>query len=66
LIAERGVGRLSLAAIGQRAGCSHALVNHNFGTKAALIEQLNDTVDELYRRRIYPPHSSTKRESARS
>ena len=52
LIAERGIGQLSLAAIGQRAGADHALVNHNFGTKAALIEQLNDTVDELYRRRI--------------
>ena len=52
LIADRGVGQLSLAAIGQRAGCSHALVNHLFGTKAALIERLNDTVDELYRSRI--------------
>jgi AcrR family transcriptional regulator len=54
LIVERGFGQLSLSAIGQRAGCSHALVNHLFGTKAALIERLNDTVDELYRSRMSP------------
>lgn len=52
LIVERGFGQLSLTAIGQRAGCSHALVNHLFGTKAVLIERLNDTVDDLYRSRI--------------
>jgi AcrR family transcriptional regulator len=49
LIVERGFGQLSLSAIGERAGYSHALVNHLFGTKAALIERLNDIVDELYR-----------------
>jgi AcrR family transcriptional regulator len=52
LIVETGFGQLSLAAIGQRAGCSHALVNHLFGTKAALIERLNLTVDELYRNQV--------------
>jgi AcrR family transcriptional regulator len=52
LIVERGFGQLSLTAIGQRAGCSHALVNHLFGTKAVLIERLNDAVDDLYRSRI--------------
>jgi AcrR family transcriptional regulator len=55
LIVERGFGQLSLTAIGQRAGYSHALVNHLFGTKAALIERLNDTVDELYRSHMPPP-----------
>jgi AcrR family transcriptional regulator len=54
LIVERGFDQLSLVAIGQRAGCSHALVTHLFGTKAALIERLNDVVDELYRRRVDP------------
>jgi AcrR family transcriptional regulator len=54
LIVERGFGQLSLTAIGQRAGCSHALVNHLFGTKAALIERLNGTVDELYRNHLDP------------
>jgi AcrR family transcriptional regulator len=54
LIVESGFGRLSLKAIGQRAGCSHALVNHLFGTKAALVERLNDTVDELYRNNLEP------------
>lgn len=54
LIVERGFGQLSLAAIGERAGYSHALVTHLFGTKAALIERLNDVVDELYRSHIEP------------
>jgi AcrR family transcriptional regulator len=52
LIVERGFNDLSLAAIGKRAGCSHALVNHLFGTKAVLIERLSDNVDELYRKHI--------------
>lgn len=52
LIVERGMAELSLTAIGQRAGCSHTLVNHLFGTKAALIDRLNGTVDEMYRGRI--------------
>ncbi|WP_068274130.1 TetR/AcrR family transcriptional regulator [Aldersonia kunmingensis] len=52
LIVERGFDQLSLVAIGERAGCSHALVNHLFGTKAALIERLNDAVDDLYRARV--------------
>ena len=54
LIVERGFAQLSLTAIGERAGYSHALVTHLFGTKAALIERLNDIVDELYRSRIAP------------
>lgn len=54
VIVERGFGQLSLTAIGERAGYSHALVTHLFGTKAALIERLNDIVDELYRSRIEP------------
>jgi AcrR family transcriptional regulator len=54
LIVERGFGQLSLSAIGERAGYSHALVTHLFGTKAALIERLNDIVDELYGNHIGP------------
>lgn len=52
LVVERGFGGLSLVAIGERAGCSHALVNHLFGSKAALIERLNDEVDDLYRKQV--------------
>jgi AcrR family transcriptional regulator len=52
IIVEHGFAGLSLTAIGRRAGCSHALVNHLFGSKAALIDRLNDTVDALYRSRI--------------
>lgn len=48
LIVERGLNNMSLAEIGKRAGYSHALVNHLFGTKAALIERLNKVVDDFY------------------
>lgn len=40
LIAEQGVERTSLAQIGTRAGFSRGIVNHHFGTKARLVEEL--------------------------
>ncbi|HTZ16722.1 MAG TPA: TetR/AcrR family transcriptional regulator [Mycobacterium sp.] len=52
LIVERGLSNVTLTAIGERAGCSHALVNHHFGSKAMLIERLNNVVDDLYSSRI--------------
>lgn len=60
VIVERGFGQLSLTAIGERAGYSHALVTHLFGTKAALIERLNDIVDEMYRSRVEPALAGTQ------
>ncbi|MEV0671467.1 TetR/AcrR family transcriptional regulator [Mycobacterium sp. NPDC050441] len=59
LIIERGFGQLSLVSIGERAGCSHALVTHLFGTKAAMLERLNAMVEELYRQRIEPVVADT-------
>ena len=40
LIAEQGVAKTSLAQIGTRAGFSRGIVNHHFGTKARLVEEL--------------------------
>jgi len=40
LIAERGYDRTTTAAIGQRAGYSHGLVNVRFGNKDALLESI--------------------------
>jgi AcrR family transcriptional regulator len=40
LVAERGYDRTSLAAIGERAGYSRGVVNHCFGSKAALLAEL--------------------------
>jgi AcrR family transcriptional regulator len=40
LFAERGIDNTSLAEIGAEAGLSRGLVNHRFGTKAALVERL--------------------------
>lgn len=41
LIVERGIEGTSLAEIGRRAGYSHGLVHHRFGSKEALVERLN-------------------------
>jgi len=40
LIAAKGADQTSLAEIGERAGFSRGLVNHHFGSKAALVERL--------------------------
>ncbi len=40
LFAAKGIDRTSLAEIGEEAGYSRGLVNHHFGSKAALVEQL--------------------------
>ncbi len=48
LVVERGVEGASLAEIGRRAGYSHSLVHHRFGSKDALIERLNDEAVEQF------------------
>jgi AcrR family transcriptional regulator len=48
LVVDRGLAGSSLAEIGARAGLSHALVTHLFGSKLGLVERLNDLVDEFY------------------
>ena len=40
LFARRGVDQTSLADVGEHAGYSRGLVNHHFGSKAALVERL--------------------------
>src|SRR4051794_2746875 len=40
LFARRGIDQTSLADIGAEAGYSRGLVNHHFGSKAALVERL--------------------------
>jgi AcrR family transcriptional regulator len=40
LFARRGIDQTSLADIGEEAGYSRGLVNHHFGSKAALVERL--------------------------
>jgi AcrR family transcriptional regulator len=49
LIIERGLNNASLVEIGRRAGYSHALINHLFGSKARMIDRLNDVAFDLYR-----------------
>jgi AcrR family transcriptional regulator len=44
LFARNGVDQTSLAEIGEVAGYSRGLVNHRFGSKAALVEQLAQRV----------------------
>jgi AcrR family transcriptional regulator len=40
LFARRGIEQTSLAEVGEEAGYSRGLVNHHFGSKAALVERL--------------------------
>ncbi len=48
LIVERGIDGTSLAEIGRRAGYSHGLVHHRFGSKDALIERLTAEAVRLF------------------
>jgi AcrR family transcriptional regulator len=47
LIIEKGVAQTSLADIGGRAGYSNTLVYHLFGSKAALVDRLTETVEQF-------------------
>ncbi len=48
LVVERGIEGTSLAEIGRRAGYSHGLVHHRFGSKEALVERLNTEAVRLF------------------
>jgi AcrR family transcriptional regulator len=47
LIIEKGVAQTSLTDIGRRAGYSHTLVHHLFGSKAAFLDRLTETVEQF-------------------
>jgi len=49
LIGEVGPSGVTLATIGERAGYSRGLATHHFGTKAALMQRLVETVTEQFR-----------------
>lgn len=44
LIATSGIGSITLAAVGERAGYSRGIVGHHFGSKASLMERLIEAV----------------------
>lgn len=48
LIVEQGLERTSLADIGKRAGASHALVNHRFGSKDELVDRIIEVATGYY------------------
>lgn len=50
LVVEQGLARTSLAQIGKRAGYSHALVNHRFGSKDELVDRLTHETNRFYGR----------------
>ncbi|MFR9730122.1 TetR/AcrR family transcriptional regulator [Saccharopolyspora sp. MS10] len=52
LIGELGPTKVTLAAIGERAGYSRALATHHFGSKPALMRQLVDSVTARFRERL--------------
>jgi AcrR family transcriptional regulator len=48
LFASKGIDQTSLADIGEEAGYSRGLVNHHFGTKAALVERLAEQTQRRF------------------
>lgn len=48
LVAEHGSTRMTLAAVGERAGLSRGLVAHRFGSKAGLLQALAAAVGERF------------------
>jgi AcrR family transcriptional regulator len=58
LIVEIGPAAVTLANIGERAGYSRGLATHHFGSKAAMMARLVDTVTEQFQRSIFPDHQS--------
>lgn len=50
LIVEQGLDATSLADIGRRAGASHALVNHRFGSKDELVDRIIEEATRYYAR----------------
>ncbi|MCZ4500169.1 MAG: transcriptional regulator [Marmoricola sp.] len=48
LIVEQGLESTSLADIGRRAGASHALVNHRFGSKDELVDRIIEHATSYY------------------
>jgi AcrR family transcriptional regulator len=48
LFARRGIDTVSLAEIGDEAGYSRGLVNHRFGSKAALVERLAELAQTAF------------------
>jgi AcrR family transcriptional regulator len=52
LFARRGIDQTSLADIGEEAGYSRGLVNHHFGSKAALVERLTADAQRSFVARV--------------
>lgn len=48
LIAEGGMAALTLADVGARAGYSRGIANHHFGSKAQLVTELVDRVEQEF------------------
>lgn len=48
LIGERGLAGLTLSQVGERAGFSRGITNHHFGSKAALVTELVDQVQQEF------------------
>jgi AcrR family transcriptional regulator len=58
LFAHRGIDQTSLADIGEAAGYSRGLVNHHFGSKAALVERLTQDAQVAFLAHLPEPGGS--------
>ena len=59
LFADRGIAATSVAAICEHAGYSHGLINHHFGSKAALVERLARRCQESFTAELHPERVDT-------
>jgi AcrR family transcriptional regulator len=48
IIAERGVRAVTISAVGEAAGYSRGIVNHQFGTRQALMAAVAETVQSRF------------------
>lgn len=58
LIAEGGMASLTLANVGARAGYSRGIANHHFGSKAQLVTELVDHVEQEFVAATVPAEGS--------
>jgi AcrR family transcriptional regulator len=63
LFSEQGIVNTSVAAICERAGYSHGLVNHHFGSKKALVERLTRRCQNDFISSLDQQHASSGREA---
>jgi AcrR family transcriptional regulator len=59
MVSEAGPARITLANVGERAGYSRGLASHHFGSKAALMQRLVESVTHQFREALFDQQQSS-------